>query len=524
MTTSPAGSGARPDTDSRTILDPASSTRVRPRVLLIIAAAAIAALLIGVAAFFGLTQAGSIERLDRNMSIGMILEPTSLDVRANTGTATDQILIDNVYQGLIGIHSDTVSEIVPVLATELPTISADGLEYRFTVRDDVTFHSGTALSVDDVVNSLRETLTDDQVGFTPRIEANGSQGVAVTLSEPNSNLMWILANRPGLIRESGENSSLEDSANGTGPYTFGEWERGDHLTLKKNQQYWGTAATLDAVEFRFYPEGRDVVDALQKGELDVHTALLPSLRPEFEKNTGFRLENAAGSDVFTLAFNSARAPLDDERVRRALSLAIDAEAIITAQHGDGKPLGGPITEQEPGYEDLTSPDDYDPATARTLLKESGRANLGLTITVPSHYDMVPLDLVKSQLAEVGVSVKIKQVAFSSWFEEVYSNHDYQLSYVDHAEARSFGNYADPDYYFGYDNSSVQDLYARSLATTDENETNRLLREAAEMVSEDAPAKWIFNYTPTNVVGTHVTGFPTANTNSRINLAGVSLQR
>ncbi|WP_449283557.1 ABC transporter substrate-binding protein [Leucobacter sp.] len=515
MTESPAapaahGSGARRD---------------RPRRTRIAALIAVGSVLVVIAAVIALALRGGFGADGKQrIAIGVILEPTSLDVRSNTGVATGQLLIDNVYQGLVGVEAGTVSDIVPVLATELPEISADGREYTFTLREGVTFHSGDELTADDVVASLRETLTPENTGIAPEVSRRDARTVVIALAEPNAQLLWHLANAPGLIREAGARNDLADSAVGTGPYILERWKRGDSLTLVKNDDYWGEPATLDTVVFRFLPEGRAAVDALKSGDLDVHTALLPPLRGEFEHDTGFVLERADSSDVFTLAYNSARAPLDDPRVRTALSRAIDTRTIIASQNGDGKPIGGPITELEPGYADLTGVNAYDPDSARRLLVEAGQPNLNLTVTVPNHYDTAPLDLVRSQLADVGVSITVKEVDFPVWLEQVYTNHDYQLSYVDHSEAMDLGNYADPGSYFGYDSEAVQSRFARALAATAPSEQDRLLREAAALVAEDAPAKWLFNYTPTNVIGTHISGFPHVNTNSRINLQGVRVQR
>lgn len=496
--------------------------RNRSRTPLIIAIIAIVAVIAIAATVFALTRSGDASQ-QRVATIGVVLEPTSLDVRTNTGVATGQLLIDNVYQGLVGIAAGTVSEIVPVLATELPKVSADGRSYTFTLRDGVKFHSGAELTADDVVTSLKETLTPENIGFEPKVEKVDAATIRISLAEPNSQLLWQLANFPGLIREAAATNNVAATANGTGPYRFEEWKQGDSLTLVKSDDYWGDTATLETVVFRFFPEGRAAVNALRDGDLDVHTALLPPLREEFEKNANYRLERADSSDVFTLAYNQAKAPLNDPRVRTALNLAIDSNALITSQNGDGKPLGGPITELEPGYEDLTGVNAFDPKAARALLVEAGQRNLSLTITVPNHYDSAALDLIKSQLADIGVAITVKQVEFSGWIEQVYTNRDYQLSYVDHAEARDFVNYANPDYYFGYDSPKVQELVAQSIATTDAAEENRLLQEAARQVAADAPAKWLFNYTPTNVIGSQVTGFPSANTNSRINLAGVTIK-
>ena len=501
---------------------PSYAKRGKSRTPIIITAIVVIALIIGAAVFFFSKPNGAKNAAENEITIGLVLEPSSLDVRENTGVATGQILIDNVYQGLVGIKPGTVAEIVPVLATDMPQVSDDGREYTFSLQQGVKFHSGNVMTADDVVDSLTASLLDTTVGFTPTITKVDEQTVKITLAEPNSMLLWVLANQSGLILETAATNNLQSSANGTGPYTFEQWKKGDSLTLARNADYWGEAATLDRAVFRFFPEGRAAVNALKEGDLDVHTALLPPLRAEFENNSNFTLVRADSSDVFTLAYNSQQAPLNDPKVRQALSMAIDSEALLGTQNGDAKVIGSPITELEPGYTDLTDVNAYDPEAARALLLEAGHPNLSLTITAPNHYDTTSLDLVTSQLAAVGVSVKVKSVEFATWLSEVYQNRDYQLSYVDHAEARDFANYANPDYYFGYDNADVQKLYAEALASTDADKSDELLQEAATIVAQDAPAKWLFNYTPTNVVSTKVTGFPEVNTNSRVNLAEVTV--
>ncbi|MBC9943362.1 ABC transporter substrate-binding protein [Leucobacter sp. cx-328] len=501
---------------------PSYAKRGKSRTPIIIIAIVVIALIIGAAVFFFSKPDGTKNAADNEITIGLVLEPSSLDVRENTGVATGQILIDNVYQGLVGIKPGSVAEIVPVLATEMPQVSDDGREYTFSLQQGVKFHSGNVMTADDVVDSLTASLLDTTVGFTPTITKIDEQTVKITLAEPNSMLLWVLANQSGLILETAATNNLQSSANGTGPYTFEQWKKGDSLTLARNADYWGEAATLDRAVFRFFPEGRAAVNALKEGDLDVHTALLPPLRAEFENNSNFTLVRADSSDVFTLAYNSQQAPLNDPKVRQALSMAIDSDALLGTQNGDAKVIGSPITELEPGYTDLTDVNAFDPEGARALLLEAGHPNLSLTITAPNHYDTTSLDLVTSQLAAVGVSVKVKSVEFATWLSEVYQNRDYQLSYVDHAEARDFANYANPDYYFGYNNADVQKLYAEALASTDADKSDELLQEAATMVAQDAPAKWLFNYTPTNVVSTEVTGFPEVNTNSRVNLAEVTV--
>ena len=502
---------------------PSYEKRRRSKTPIIVAIIAVIAVAAAAIAIYAFTRPAAEQNGKREITVGLVLEPTSLDVTVNAGVATGQVLIDNVYQGLVGVAPGSVTDIVPVLATEMPEVSDDGLVYTFTLRDGVKFHSGSALSVDDVVDSLTASLVPDNIGFSTEVAADGDSGVRITLEQPNRMLLWWLANTPGLILESGATNDLQSSANGTGPFVFEKWKQGDSITLAKNDDYWGEPAGVDRAVFRFFPEGRAAVNALKDGDVDVHTALLPPLRAEFEGNASFSLVRAESSDVFTLAFNSAKAPFNDPRVRQALSMAIDSTGLVATQNGDAKPIGGPITELEPGYEDLTSVHAYDPEAARALLAEAGQQNLSLTITSPNFYDATSLDLVTSQLAEIGVSAKVNLVEFPTWLSEVYTNHDFDVSYVDHAEARDFGNYTRDGYYFGYSNPEVNRLYAEALASTNDESEDALLRQAAAIVAEDAPAKWLFNATPTIVMSNAVSGFPQVNTNSRVNLAGVTVE-
>ena len=501
---------------------PKYEKRGRSKAPLIITMVVIAAIVAAAAIYFALTRQDGEAEGSGEVTVGLVLEPTSLDVRNDAGVATGQVLIDNVYQGLIGIAPNSIADIVPVLATDMPAISDDGRSYTFTLREGVKFHSGAALTADDVVASLAPALTPETVGFAVDVAKTSPTEITLTLEQPNSLLLWELAGSAGVILEGGKTDGLQNTANGTGPFTFARWKQGDSITLEKNADYWGEPALVDRAVFRFFPEGRAAVNALKDGDIDAHTALLPPLRAEFEGNANFEMVRADSADVFTLAFNSARAPFTDPRVRQALSMAIDGEKLVGTQNGDAKPLGSPVTELEPGYADLTAVHAYDPEAARKLLADAGQQNLSLTITAPNFYDTASLDLVTSQLADIGVSAKVKSVEFPTWLNDVYSNHDFDLSYVDHAEARDLGNYANPGYYFGYDSAEVQRLYAEALASTDPAAEADLLEQAARLIAADAPAKWLFNYTPTNVVSTQVSGFPEVNTNSRVNLAGVSV--
>ncbi|MFC4223065.1 ABC transporter substrate-binding protein [Lysinibacter cavernae] len=460
-----------------------------------------------------------------SLRVGLSLEPTNLDVRKTAGVALDQVLIDNVYQGLVGL--DATGDIVPVIASDY-TQSDDGLTYTFTLNDDVVFHSGNALSVNDVVWSLTQVTENEdfrgnaELSDVTAITAVDDSTVEITLGQPNSQLLWSLAGRAGLILEEASDVDLATSANGTGPFVVDNWKQGDSLTLKRYNEYWGTPAKLDSIVFRYITDGNAALNAALNGDVDVQTAVFPNLVSQYDTRDDFDVVNADSSEVFTLAYNSGRAPLDNLAVRQAISQAIDTDALIESIEGAGKPLGSPIPSLDPGYTDLTKVNAYDPEHAKQLLAEAGQSNLTLTLTVPNHYEMTPINLLVSQLADVGITLNVQSVEFSTWLEQVYTNKDYDLSYVNHAEARDFGNYANPDYYFNYNNPAVDALYEDSLSATSDDQVDSKLAEASALVAADAPAKWLYNYTPPTAISTKVSGFPTSNTNARLNLVAATV--
>ena len=128
----------------------------------------------------------------------------------------------------------------------------------------------------------------------------------------------------------------------------------------------------------------------------------------------------------------------------------------------------------------------------------------------------------SDFAKIGVSLEVDAVEFPTWLEDVYTNKDYELSYVLHVEPRDFGNFADPEYYFGYDNPEVQRLYTEALAEIDADASADLLAEAARLVSEDHAADWLYTGQTITAVDPNVSGFPQDSINSRIDLAGVTV--
>lgn len=460
---------------------------------------------------------------DGELVVGLVLEPDNLDVRHTSGAAIEQVMVDNIYQGLVS--RDEENEIVPALASDYE-VSPDGLTYTFTLNEGVTFHSGTALTSADVVSSYTAVKDDPTIignaefQNVASVAAPDASTVVITLTEPNINFLFTLTTPAGLIFQNGDTTDLKTKANGTGPFVFDSWKRKDSITFTRNDAYWGEAAKLAEVTFVYIPDFTAGVNAAVAGDLDVLTAVDPNLAVKFDK-TDFVLTSGKTTDKATLAFNNAKAPLDNPKVREALRMAINHEAIVEAV-GAGTTQFGPIPELDPGYEDLSDLVTYDPEAAKALLAEAGVKDLELTLTIPAFYGTTVTKPLVSDFNKIGVTLKVENVEFPTWLNDVYTNKDYELSFVLHVEPRDFSNWANPEYYFNYDNPEVQKLYAEALASTDEAKSEELLAEAARLVSEDNAADWLYTGATTTAHLPSVSGFPVNSVNSRINLADVAI--
>lgn len=459
---------------------------------------------------------------EASAAIRLVLEPSNLDIRQTAGAALDQILMDNVYQGLVSRTPD--QKIVPALASAF-TKSADGLTYTFTLREGVTFADGQKLTPDDVVWSLTQHKTQagwadaDTLSRVKSVSASG-QTITITMSKPDSTLLWNLTGRAGVILKKDDKVDYKTAANGTGPFVLGSWKQGDSITFERNDAYWGTKAKVKEVVFDYIPDNQAALNAALAGEVDVLTGFDANLKDQVEAGGDFRLVLGKSTDKGTLAMNSHNTWLKDKRVRQAIRQAIDHEAVVKAL-GSGQPMYGPIPQLDPGYEDLSAVAPYDPAAAKQLLKDAGAHDITLTLTIYNGYGTTIPQILVSDLNAVGITLKVDAVEFPTWLNDVYINKNYDLSFVLHTEARDFENWANPDYYFTYDNPQVQQLYQQSLDATDDAQAAGYLKQAARIVSEDMAADWVYNGASVVAVGTNITGMPSVNVNERLNLAEIA---
>lgn len=486
---------------------------------MLIAVVVAAALIVGVTVFGGkgkgkdANASGSASRSD-TVAVGLKLAPVNLDIRRQSGSALEQILIGNVYEGLVSRGSD--NKVHPGLAKSWE-ISKDGLTYTFHLNEKMNFSNGDKLDAEDVAWSINELKAQkyydyEQVKSLDKAEAVDANTVRLTLSAPNSNMLWYLTSRPGLVYDKDATWDQKNGALGSGPYTVVSFDPNDKIVLKANPKYWGTEhkARTENVIVRFLPDENASINALKSGDVQVLSSISAILADPFRKDPNYVVKSGDGSDKFVLAFNMANDKLSDKRVRQAIRYAIDHKQIIASRGGVDAPLGGPIPKVDPGYEDLSGLYPHDVAKAKKLMEQAGYSEskpLDLTLTYANVYGTELGDQLKSQLKPIGIDLKINYVEFSTWLQDVHANGNYDLSLVDHAESHDFYGWTTPSYYFHYDNKDVQALYAKALEATSDDEASKYLAKAAKIVSEDAPADWLFSWKVTIAYAKGVDGFP-----------------
>lgn len=192
-------------------------------IIAIIAVIAVVAIIVGVVVFRNNSASSDTAEngTSNTVTIGLKLAPVSLDIRHQSGSAIEQVLIGNVYEGLLSRDSD--NKVHPGLAKSWD-ISNDGTTYTFHLNENMNFSNGDTLDAEDVawsINQLKEQqyYNANQVESLEKAEAVDSDTVKLTLSTPDSNLLWYLTGRPGLVFDKDAEYNAKTEAVGSGPYT-----------------------------------------------------------------------------------------------------------------------------------------------------------------------------------------------------------------------------------------------------------------------------------------------------------------
>ena len=472
------------------------------------------------------TVAAQAQRADA--IIGLQLEPPHLDPTSAAAGAIDQVLYANVFEGLTRFGAD--GSVQPGLAASW-TISDDGLSYTFQLRDGVTFHDGTTFEASDVVFSLDRARAEDSTNAQKAlfagiegVEALGDSSVRIDLAAPQGNFLFNLAWGDAVMVAPESIGDIKNLPIGTGAFRFEQWRRGDQISLSRNADYWGEPASLEAATFKFISEPTAAYAAMLAGDIDAfYSYPAPENLAQFERDPRFTVLSGNTEGETILAMNNQQAPFDDIRVRKAVSHAIDRQAIIDgAMFGYGTPIGTHFAPHNPDYVDLTAIAAFDPALARDLLAQAGYAE-GFSTTFklpPPSYARRGGEIIAAQLREVGIEAEISFLEWAQWLEQVFRGYDYGLTIVSHTEPMDINIYARPDYYFQYDNPDFQALIETLAVESDPAARSALLAQAQTTIAEDFVNGYLFQLALTSVVDAKLQGIWKDAPTQAVDLTGV----
>lgn len=442
-----------------------------------------------------------------DLVLGMPLEPPHLDPTAGAAAAIDEVVYANLFEGLTRIDENGA---VQKGLAESWTISADGLTYTFKLRANVKFHDGSAMDSADVKFSLDRARAADstnaQKGLFEAIaavETPDVQTVVIKLSRPEGLFLWNMGWGDAVIVAPETADTNKSSPIGTGPFKFTAWKKADSVKLAAWDGYWGTKPALKTVTFKFVSDPSAQVAGLMAGDIDaIPNVGAPESLERFKTDPGFvvTVGNTEGETI--LAMNHRRETLADPRVRRAVSLAIDRQAIIDgAMFGYGTPIGSHFAPHHAAYVDLTAMYAHDIAKAKALLAEAGYPD-GFKAVMklpPPSYARRGGEIIAAQLAQIGIAVEIVPVEWAQWLKEVFKNeHDYDFTIVSHTEPLDIGIYARDDYYFGYKSEAFNAVIDELKGTSDEAARAALYGRAQKTLALDAVNGFLFQLARTGV--------------------------
>ncbi|WP_345757717.1 ABC transporter substrate-binding protein [Klebsiella aerogenes] len=460
----------------------------------------------------GLLAAGGATALQAaTLNVMQNEPPRSMDPGDQTATFTDTVL-KPMYEGLVDLSPDF--KIAPALATAWK-VSDDGKVWTFTLRKNVTFHDGSPFNADAVVANIERHI-DPKGGLAASsrmrnviasVKKIDDNNVEFTLKKVYPSFLNLLTGGSAKMVSpaAAKAGTIGRKADGTGPYMLQEYKTGEYVLEKKNPKYWGENHGPDEIKWTWSAEPSVMNMALLSGQVDVINPVPPQFGRQLKSNPQVKLEQGQGASVFWVALNVEQKPLNDVRVRQALNLATDKEALLKAvMFGFASAANSPLAPVNEGYDKTLNDYPWDLDKAKALLKEAGYPQgfeMNIAVQGP---DARTAQILQAMWGKVGVKLNIQQMESGVWSKAAFAPAAEKLANRTDAVLASWSsglNGSDlqlrPLYYSQsaapaganlgfYRNPQVDELLDKAATTMDDNARIAEYVAAQKAIMQDAP--------------------------------------
>ncbi len=441
-----------------------------------------------------------------NLTMGYTTEPEGLDPH-RTAAASTFTVTNNIYDTLVGVAPDW--ELIPRLAKSWK-ISDDGLEITFNLRDDVSFHNGRKMTAKDVEYSFKrlkdaESPRARDYANIIKIEVLDENNIKFTTEKLDVELLKGFAYPWAAVVPEEAADNLKTKPVGTGAFTLKEWVPQQHLTLQRNDNYYGDKAKLESVKLVLIPDATSMMASFQVGDLDI-IPLTGDQVTMVENKQEYKVISEPMNAVQIMSLNTNNPILANEKVRKAMAMAINKDEVIDASvFGYGDKIGSHLPPTSPDYFDTNDVIEYNPEKAKELLKEAGYENgFEVRLSLPKNYQL-HVDagqVIANQLSKIGITAKVELIEWGTWLSDVYGAKNFDMTVVGHTgrlDSYAFlSRYkSTSNDYISLKTGEVDELLERALQELDGDKRKEIYKEIQVILAEKLPA--IYLQTPRTMI-------------------------
>jgi len=477
----------------------------------------------------GTTSQAPQSKMGGTLNVGLQSDAVTLDPMKSSALYDRQIMY-NIYDTLVQVNAQ--NSIVPDLATswtyKTPT------QLIFTLHSGIKFQDGTPFNAAAVVFNINRYLNTplsfraSELSAVKSVVAQDDLHVVFNLKKPFSPLLATLTDRAGMmlsptaVQKLGANLANNPVNAGTGPFIFSTWLKGDHLTIKRNPNYWKkdsqgqTLPYLSSIVYKPFTNGTIEYSNLQTGAINVADSVDPNDVANAQANPSLVYKQIPALSFYGMELNTKAAPFDNLYVRQAIEWGVNRSEILTnVLKGLGVAAQGPIAPTSWAFNSQFAPYSYNVSQAKKLLAQGGHPNgisFNLIIASGSPLTTQLAQYLQSELQPAGITVNIKQETFAALLSDGTA-HNFQ------AVLLNWSGRPDPDgnmytyFHTGGSNNDMQFSNPQVDALLEQARVDQTLsartadyQKAEQLIMQNAPYVFFYHGVSQEAITTAVKNF------------------